>query len=207
MMTDTRERILDVSLDLFSQNGYSAVSIRDICKQVQIKESSIYYHFKNKQAIFDELLKQFQNKATGMMTHLESLLPTISEPLGSNSFMEVCNHFFENYLMDDFCNKVMRLMLIEQFSNEKVKIAYDRWMFTEPLKFQSSIFDALMEMGVIKKSDGDYMAIKFYSPIFFFAQKWLFGGKISEEKKEAFRIDVYKHTRLFFIELGGSLNG
>ena len=35
-MNDTKQRILDVSLELFSQNGFSAVSIRDICRQVQI---------------------------------------------------------------------------------------------------------------------------------------------------------------------------
>ena len=51
-MNDTKQRILDVSLELFSQNGFSAVSIRDICRQVQIKESSVYYYFKSKQAIF-----------------------------------------------------------------------------------------------------------------------------------------------------------
>ena len=50
-MNDTKQRILDVSLDLFSRSGFSAVSIRDICGQVQIKESSIYYYFKNKQAL------------------------------------------------------------------------------------------------------------------------------------------------------------
>ena len=52
-MNTTKERILDVSLELFSQRGYSAVSIRDICKGVGIKESSVYYHFENKQNIFD----------------------------------------------------------------------------------------------------------------------------------------------------------
>lgn len=203
-MTSTKKRILEVSLDLFSQKGYSAVSIRDICRQVQIKESSIYYHFKNKQAIFDELLEQFQNKATSMMTHLASILPAEGESLSSNSFFEVCNHFFKHYLMDAFCNQVMRLMLIEQFNNEAVKSAYQHWMFTEPLKFQSSLFDALIKTGAIKKGDADYMAVKFYSPIFFFAQKWLFSGKLSEEKKKAFLKDIYKHTQMFFIEMEGA---
>ena len=54
-MPDTRERILEVSLELFSLRGTEAVSIRDICAQVGIKESSVYYHFKNKQAIVDEI--------------------------------------------------------------------------------------------------------------------------------------------------------
>lgn len=190
-----------MSLDLFSLKGYSAVSIRDICKLVQIKESSIYYHFKNKQAIFDELLEQFENKTTSMMKHLTSILPIEGELLDKNSFFGVCNHFFEYYLMDDFCNKVIRLMMIEQFNNEEVKDLYERWMFTEPLEFQSSIFNALMKIGMIKKSEPDYTAVKFYSPIFFYAQKWLFSGKLSKETKDAFLKDICKHIQLFFNEM------
>ena len=51
----TKESIEQVALDMFSKRGYHAVSIRDIGKAVGIKESSIYYHFKNKQAIMDSL--------------------------------------------------------------------------------------------------------------------------------------------------------
>ena len=51
----TKQTILDTALALFSQKGYTSVSIRDICGQIGIKESAIYYHFKNKQDIFDVL--------------------------------------------------------------------------------------------------------------------------------------------------------
>lgn len=200
-MNETKERILGVSLDLFSQRGYSAVSIRDICKEVGIKESSIYYHFKNKQAIFDELLCRFQKRATDMMTHLTSLMTDECKHFGDDYYMEVCNHFFEDYLMDEFCNKIMRLMWIEQFNNKEVKQAYEYWMFTEPLKFQSRVFQMLMEIGLIKKTDSEYIAIKYYSPIFFFAQKWLFSGKLSDENKNAFRKDAFRHIKLFFSEM------
>lgn len=202
-MNETKERILGVSLDLFSQRGYSAVSIRDICKEVGIKESSIYYHFKNKQAVFEELLNRFQKKADSMMNHLTSLLTQDCSHLGNHFYLEVCNYYFEDYLMDEFCNKVMRLMWIEQFNNKEVKQAYDYWMFTEPLKFQSKVFQMLMEIGLIKKTDSEYIAIKYYSPIFFFAQKWLFSGKLSDENKNAFRKDAYRHIELFFSEMEG----
>ena len=58
----TREKILEVSLDMFAKQGYTAVSIRDICKKVGIKESSVYYHFKNKQSIFDEFINKLINR-------------------------------------------------------------------------------------------------------------------------------------------------
>ena len=202
-MTETKERILDVSLDLFSQKGYSAVSIRDICKHVKIKESSVYYHFKNKQAIFDELLCRFQKTADAMMEQLEASLTADQKQLGDEFYMSICDCYFENYLMDDFCNKVMRLMLIEQFNNENVKRMYDYWMFIKPLEFQSNIFQTLMKIGLIAKSDSEYISIKYYTPIFFFAQKWLFSGELSEENKSSFRKEAYKHIQLFFSEIGG----
>ena len=52
---NTKERIACEALTLFSSKGYSAVSVRDIARAAGIKESSIYNHYKGKQAIFDAL--------------------------------------------------------------------------------------------------------------------------------------------------------
>lgn len=111
-MKNTKQRILNVSLELFSKYGFSAVSIRDICGQVQIKESTIYYHFKNKQAIFNELLGQFETLSTNMMEQLEKALSEHAHLLEEGFYQKVCNAFFEYYFMDNFCNKVMRMLSI-----------------------------------------------------------------------------------------------
>ena len=60
---DTREQILQTALRQFSRRGYHAVSIRDICGEVGIKESSLYYHFTNKRALLEALLERFAQKA------------------------------------------------------------------------------------------------------------------------------------------------
>ena len=73
-MSSTRDRILETALDLFSQYGYSGVSIRDICGYVNIKESSLYYHFTNKQAILDEIINKFEANASLLMARLEKSL-------------------------------------------------------------------------------------------------------------------------------------
>ena len=201
MMGDTKQKILNVSLDLFSQKGFSAVSIRDICAQVMIKESTVYYHFKNKQAIFDELLYCFEQVANNMMIRLENSLSSQSCLSEETFYQTVCDAFFENYFMDDFCNKIMRLLLIEQFSNSEVHKIYDRWMFAEPLEFQSKVFFTLMEIGIIPKSDSKYLAVKYYAPIYFFAHRWLFSGELSEEQKNSFRTAAYHHIEKFFTEM------
>lgn len=201
-MGDTKQKILAVSLDLFSQKGFSAVSIRDICAQVEIKESSVYYHFKNKQAIFDALIHRFEQTATDMMAQLEQAFAERPCFIEKPFYKTVCDTFFERYLMDDFCNKIMRLLLIERSGNSEVQKIYDRWMFTEPLEFQSKMFRTLMKMGVIPQADSAYLAIKYYAPIHFFAQRWLFSGTLSEEQKNAFRKAAYQHIENFFAEIG-----
>ncbi len=203
-MGETKQRILDVSLELFSERGFSGVSIRDICKLVQIKESSVYYHFKNKQDILDALLLRFQKKAAGMMERLESALQAPPTVLEEGAFFAVCNSFFEEYLMDEFCNKMLRLMMIEGFHNEKVRKIYDHWAFSEPLRFQSSVFALLGQVEAISKKDSQYLAVSYYAPIYLYAQKWLFSGELSEDNKNAFRAAAYKHIQMFFAEMGGS---
>lgn len=200
-MQNTKENILRVSLDLFSQRGFSAVSIRDICKKVNIKESSIYYHFRDKRAILEELLERFQNTATIMMSQLESIINDMSGSHNIGSHDIIGSYFFEQYLMDDFCNKVIRLLLIEQFNNEEVQKIYDYWIFAKPLAFQSRVFSALMEMKIIKRTDSYYVAEKYYAPIFLFAQRWLFCGPLTDEHKQLFRANVYQHVQRFFEEI------
>ena len=55
-----KERIMDVALHMFAERGYEAVSIRDICGVVGIRESTLYYHYKNKQDILDSLVVRFE---------------------------------------------------------------------------------------------------------------------------------------------------
>ena len=54
---DTAERIFDAAIDLFAQKGYDNVSIRDIATAVGIKESSIYKHYTNKEAILQKIIQ------------------------------------------------------------------------------------------------------------------------------------------------------
>ena len=152
-MKGTKQKILDISLDLFSQNGFSAVSIRDICGRVGIRESSVYYHFKNKQAILDELLQHFEATAAGFMLQLEEALKTAPDTFEENFFGKTCDCFFEAYLMDEYCNKIMRLLSIERFCNDEIQKRYDHWMIDRPLAFQAKVFSVLVTAGIVKPAE------------------------------------------------------
>lgn len=54
---DTKQRILEKSLELFASKGYDAVSVGEIAKAVGVKAPSLYNHFASKQAIFDAIVE------------------------------------------------------------------------------------------------------------------------------------------------------
>jgi AcrR family transcriptional regulator len=47
----TREKILDVALDLFTDQGFDATSMREIAERLHISKPAIYYHFASKEEI------------------------------------------------------------------------------------------------------------------------------------------------------------
>ena len=54
---DTRQSILDVSLNLFTKNGYDATSEAEICQQAGVSKGAIYHHFASIQALFLALME------------------------------------------------------------------------------------------------------------------------------------------------------
>jgi AcrR family transcriptional regulator len=52
---DTRQRILDVALDLFTEQGYDGTSLRQIAEQLGVTKAALYYHFESKEDILRAL--------------------------------------------------------------------------------------------------------------------------------------------------------
>jgi len=49
--TSTRERILDVALDLFTEKGFDRTSLREVAERVGVTKAALYYHFASKDDI------------------------------------------------------------------------------------------------------------------------------------------------------------
>ena len=54
---NTKQKILDTALRLFSDRGYDSVTVDDIAKEVGIKAPSLYNHYSGKRAIFDAIVE------------------------------------------------------------------------------------------------------------------------------------------------------
>jgi AcrR family transcriptional regulator len=53
---ETRARIIESAIKLFSIRGYNASSVDDICGEAGISKGAFYHHFESKQALFLALL-------------------------------------------------------------------------------------------------------------------------------------------------------
>jgi AcrR family transcriptional regulator len=49
--TGTRERIKQVALELFTEQGYEGTSLREIAERLGVTKAALYYHFKSKEEI------------------------------------------------------------------------------------------------------------------------------------------------------------
>ncbi|HEY2213664.1 MAG TPA: helix-turn-helix domain-containing protein, partial [Acidimicrobiales bacterium] len=55
----TRERILDVAMDLFIEKGYDKTSLREIAEQLGFTKAALYYHFSSKDDMLMALHQRF----------------------------------------------------------------------------------------------------------------------------------------------------
>ena len=61
---NTRQRIQDVALELFAEQGYEKTSLREIAERLDVTKAALYYHFKTKEDIIDSLFEDLAAKPT-----------------------------------------------------------------------------------------------------------------------------------------------
>jgi AcrR family transcriptional regulator len=54
---ETRERLIKVAEKLFSERGFSKVTVRDICAQARANVAAVNYHFGGKAGLYEEILR------------------------------------------------------------------------------------------------------------------------------------------------------
>ncbi|MER5522158.1 TetR/AcrR family transcriptional regulator [Streptomyces sp. NPDC002763] len=62
---NTRQRIQDVALELFAEQGYEKTSLREIAERLDVTKAALYYHFKTKEeilvSVFEDLTRPIQD--------------------------------------------------------------------------------------------------------------------------------------------------
>lgn len=70
---ERREAILAAALDEFSQAGFAATRLDDVARRAGVAKGTIYLHFRDKEALFQELLRSMLAPIVGRIEALGSV--------------------------------------------------------------------------------------------------------------------------------------
>lgn len=169
---DTKEKIFDVALDLFSKKGYDSVSLREIAEEVGIKKSSIYSHYPSKEAILIDIFEYLRGlfEYDELLNSRELDLSSDNEILIENP--EMFYHKGSEAIRIMFSQernlKIWKLIFIQMHYNEHIRLYFKEELLEKPLMFWREFFTILKENGIIRKDlDCELLAKEYYSfPIY-----------------------------------------
>ncbi|WP_151738753.1 TetR/AcrR family transcriptional regulator [Acinetobacter junii] len=145
----TKDRILQISLQLFNERGERSVTTNHIAAELGISPGNLYYHFRNKQEIIKELAQQYQAET------LEMLALPVDRPLNANdkiSYFQVLSNQLWAYRF--IHRDVYRLVE----NNEDFRKIYPRFA-GQVMQQGQKIYRAFVDAGLMKMTDSEIEAL------------------------------------------------
>ena len=68
----TRSALLTIAHELFAEQGYTNTSTKDIVERADVTRGALYYHFRNKESLFQAVFERFRQARTqAIMTRVQ----------------------------------------------------------------------------------------------------------------------------------------
>ncbi len=169
---DTKQRILDEALTLFSEKGYANVFVADIAARVGIKAPSLYKHYKNKQAIFDAIIEEMNRRFVEQAGALQisgtdaSVDAEIYKQISEEQLIDLGKNLFLYFLHDDYTRRFRKMLTIEQFHDKKLADVYMKQYVDDPLSYQGMLLGMMSQTGILQTDNVEIMTLHFYAPIY-----------------------------------------
>ena len=79
MARQTRQRILDASLAMFNSQGEPNVTTNHIADELEISPGNLYYHFRNKDDIIEQLFAVYEQRMDAALSAPSGRLPGLED--------------------------------------------------------------------------------------------------------------------------------
>ena len=170
---DTKQRIIDEALTLFSEKGYANVYVGDIAERVGIKAPSLYKHYKSKRAIFEAIIEEMNNRFAEQAKSMAingtdaAADSAIYQKMSEKHLLEIGRQFFLYFLHDDYNRRFRKMLTIEQFADKELAGIYTKLYVDDPLTYQSMLLGMVASSGMLKTDNIEIMTLHFYAPIYY----------------------------------------
>ena len=145
----TKDRILQISLQLFNERGERSVTTNHIAAELGISPGNLYYHFRNKHEIIKELMHQYQVETLEMLSLPEDRPLTTNDKI---NYFQVLSGQLWNYR---FIHRDV-YHLVE--SNEDFKKIYPRFA-GQVMQQGQRIYQAFVDAGLMKMTQSEIEAL------------------------------------------------
>ena len=174
-MKTTKETIIKVSLQLFAERGFDAVSTSMIANQLGITKGALYRHFESKQAIFDAIWNRMLELDAERATEDSVPENKYSEDAESyhnvngHNFCEFVNNQFDFWTENEFACNFRRMITLEQFKTPEMTKLYQDVICAGPVQYTKDIFTELGKQGKLNQAaldmGSEVLAIQLFAPL------------------------------------------
>ena len=186
----TKERILDVALTLFAENGYDGTGVEQIAEKVGIKAPSLYKHFKGKEDILNALIGSAEAHYEASFGSSERIgkLPESKEEFVGDAMGRVTFT-----VHDPMIRKMRKFLVQEQFRSERLAAITTRHQLDGLQGMYTKIISGMTEKGLFREDDPELLATELVGPVVLLIAK---ADRQPQYEKEVME-SVEKHIRHF----------
>ena len=144
----TKEKIFAEAVKMFSDIGYSEVSVRDIANSARINISSLYFHYSSKESMLNLFYDYYMENWQKMAPNINEILQTI-ETAPLNEIFEKLDFRFDPEI-EETMNRIVKIAVRQMaICPSSEKFIRERFLegCTNPL---NTILEKLIECGRIK---------------------------------------------------------
>lgn len=145
----TKERILQLSLQLFNERGERSVTTNHIAAELNMSPGNLYYHFRNKNEIIKELMEQYQVET------LEMLALPDDRPLDANDKIRYFQVLSSQLWSYRFLHRDV-YHLVE--NNEDFRKVYPRFA-SQVMQQGQKVYKAFVNAGLMEMTDSEIEAL------------------------------------------------
>jgi len=185
----TKQRIFDVSVKLFSEKGYDAVSLREIAGEVGITNAAIYNHFNSKEAILTDIFATFKRKLDGYILKKAQ----VDRYIETDTPRRLLNRCIGRFVEDDmeFMANAYRITYREYLNNQLASELILIQLHEKTAQSIQYVLDSLIGRGSLPAMDTWSFALLWTQSMFSAAVVWvfrLFGGAALEASEAKYNV-------------------